>query len=203
MARIESIDELRRIYAAAKGRSVEKEMRRLEKHSRRVIELSPFLIIGTMGSDGLCDVSPRGEEPGFVAVLDDETVAIPDRPGNNRLDTLENVLANPAIALIFLIPGMDETLRINGFAEISDDDDLRRRFEVKGKLPATVLVVKIKQVYLHCAKSIMRAKLWDADTHIDRKILPTMGRMINNQTGSTARAESQEDALARYKTQLY
>jgi hypothetical protein len=203
MARIETMADLRRIYIAAKGRAVEKELDRLEKHSRRLIELSPFLIIGTMGADGLADVSPRGEAPGFVQVLDDETVAIPDRPGNNRLDTLGNILDNPAVALIFLIPGMDEVLRINGMAQIRDDDDLRQRFAVKGKLPATVLVVKIKQLYLHCPKAIMRAGLWDAATHIDRKTLPTLGRMIADQINSTAPAEGQAEMVARYKTQLY
>ena len=203
MARIETMAELHRIYVAAKGRAVEKELRRLEKHSRRLIELSPFLIIGTMGADGLADVSPRGEAPGFVQVLDDETVAIPDRPGNNRLDTLGNILDNPAVALIFLIPGMDEVLRINGLAEIRDDDDLRQRFAVKDRLPATVLVVKIKQLYLHCPKAIMRAGLWDAATHIDRKTLPTLGRMIADQIDSAAPTEGQAEMVARYKTQLY
>lgn len=203
MARIETMAELRRIYVAAKGRAVEKELCRLEKHSRRLIELSPFLIIGTMGADGLADVSPRGEAPGFVQVLDDETVAIPDRPGNNRLDTLGNILDNPAVALIFLIPGMDEVLRINGLAEIRDDDDLRQRFAVKDKLPATVLVVKIKQLYLHCPKAIMRAGLWDAATHIDRKTLPTLGRMIADQIDSAAPTEGQAEMVKRYKTQLY
>ena len=203
MARIETSEELRRIYAAAKGRTVEKILYRLEKHSRRMIELSPFLIIGTMGGDGLADVSPRGEGPGFVQVLDDETVAIPDRPGNNRLDTFANILDNPAVALIFLIPGVDEVLRVNGYAEIRTDDDLRQRFAVEDKLPATVLVVKIKQVFLHCAKAIMRAGLWDADKQIDRKTLPTLGRMINDQIDSAAPAEPQEEMVARYKTQLY
>ena len=203
MARIETMAELRNHYVAAKGRAVDKELQRLEKHSRRLIELSPFLILGTMGADGLTDVSPSGEAPGFVQVIDDETVAIPDRPGNNRLDTLGNILGNPAVALIFLIPGMDEVLRINGFAEIRDDDDLRQRFAVKGKLPATVLVVKIKQLYLHCPKAIMRAGLWDAATHIDRKSLPTLGRMIADQIDSAAPTEGQEEMVQRYKTQLY
>jgi len=203
MAKIETVDELRDIYVVAKGRAVEKELRRLEKHSRRVIELSPFLIIGTMGEDGLSDVSPRGEAPGFVQVLDDETVAIPDRPGNNRLDTLTNILHNPAVALIFLIPGVDEVLRINGFAEIRDDDELRQRFAVNGKLPATVLVVTVKQAYLHCPKAIMRAGLWNAAAQIDRKTLPTLGRMIADQIDSTAPTESQDVMVARYKTQLY
>jgi len=203
MARIESEAELRRIYAVAKGRAVEKVLPRLERHSRRMIELSPFLVIGTMGRDGLADASPRGERPGFVQVLDDETLAIPDRPGNNRLDTLTNILDNPAVALIFLVPGVDEVLRVNGFAEIRDDADLRRRFAVDGKRPATVLVVKIAQVYLHCAKAIMRAGLWNAEMRIDRKTVPTMGRMINDQINAAAPVESQEDMVARYRTQLY
>lgn len=203
MARIKTVDELRGLYIAAKGRAVEKELDRLEKHARRIIELSPFLIIGTVGEDGLTDVSPRGEAPGFVQVLDDETVAIPDRPGNNRLDTLTNILHDPAVALIFLIPGVDEVLRINGHAEIRDDDELRQRFEIKGKLPATVLVVQVKQAYLHCPKAIMRAGLWDPSKHIDRKSLPTLGQMISDQIDATAPVESQDVMVKRYESQLY
>jgi len=129
-------------------------MEKLEKHSRRFIELSPFLVMATSRPDGLADASPKGDLPGFVQVLDDYTIAIPDRPGNNRLDSMENLITNPAVGLIFFIPGLNETLRINGTVEIRDDMDLIERFEVNGKLPKTVFVVSVKEAYLHCADAL-------------------------------------------------
>jgi len=203
MARIETIGGLRKIYKEATGRAAVKVMPKLEKHSRRFIELSPFLVIASIGADGLADVSPRGEKPGFVAVLDDETVAIPDRPGNNRLDTFSNILTNPAVGLIFFIPGVNEVLRLNGYAEIRDDEDLRKSFEVNGRRPATVLVVSLREAYLHCAKAIMRSALWDENAKIDRALLPTMGQMINDQIGSGTPPETQEELVARHLTELY
>lgn len=203
MSRIETIEDLRKIYKEATGRAAEKVISRLEKHSLRFIELSPFLVIATIGADNLADVSPRGEKPGFVRALDDTTLAIPDRPGNNRLDTFSNLLVNPTVGLIFFIPGVDEVLRINGHAEIRDDEDLRNMFAVNGKLPATVLVVSLKEAYLHCAKAIMRAELWDERAKIDRALLPTMGRMMKDQIGTDIPVESQEELVARHRSEFY
>jgi PPOX class probable FMN-dependent enzyme len=203
MTHIKTVEQLRQIYKYPKGRPVEKVISRFEEHSRAFIALSPFLIIGSSRKDGIGDVSPRGEAPGFVKVLDDTTCAIPDRPGNNRLDTMNNILQHPQIGLIFLIPGVNETLRINGVAEIRDDDDLRQMFVVNERLPATVMVVKVNEIYLHCAKALMRSRLWQGATKIDRCQLPTMGKMINDQINSDTPLENQEDMAARYEKTLY
>jgi PPOX class probable FMN-dependent enzyme len=203
MTQIKTTDQLRQIYKLPKGRPIEKVINRFEKHSRNFVAHSPFLIIGSVRKDGLSDVSPRGEEPGFVKIIDDTTLAIPDRPGNNRLDTLSNILERPYVGLIFLVPGVNETLRINGMAELRDDDDLRELFVVRKRLPATVLLVKVNEIYLHCAKAIMRSKLWDEDTKIERSQLPTMGQMISDQTNASAPNESQVNMIERYKKLLY
>jgi len=159
MAVITDIERLRQIYGHAKGRAVTKQLDHLEKHCRAFIALSPMVMLGSQGKSGPADVTPRGDAAGFVQVLDEKPLALPDRPGNNRLDTLSNILENPSVGLLFLVPGMDEVLRINGSAEIRDDDALRQRFEVKGKLPATVLVITVREVYFHCAKALMRSEL--------------------------------------------
>jgi PPOX class probable FMN-dependent enzyme len=203
MARIETAEQLRAIYGYPKGRSVAKQMAKLERHSRRFIELSPFLVMATSRRDGLADASPKGDLPGFVHVLDDSTVAIPDRPGNNRLDGMENILANPTVGLIFFIPGIDETLRINGTVEIRDDEDLRQRFAVDGKPAVSVYVVHIEEVYLHCAKALIRSKLWAAESQAAVRPLPSCGQMMKDQTGDAAPAETQEAMLARYAEVLY
>ena len=203
MAQITSREALRTHYRQAQGRAVDKQLTRFEKHCRHFISLSPFVLIGSSGADGKADVSPRGETPGFVQVLDDERLAIPDRPGNNRLDTMENILANPAVGLLFLIPGVDETLRVNGRAAIHDDEDLRQRFQVKGRLPATVLVVTANEIYLHCAKALMRSELWNPDARIERSELPTIGEMLRDQINDGEEAEPQEEMVRRYKEVLY
>ena len=204
MSRIESVEQLRTIYRQPKELAAKKVIPRLEAHSKRIIELSPFLVISTMGEDGIADVSPRGDAPGFVQVIDDETIAIPDRPGNNRLDTLTNILGNPSVGTIFFVPGVDEVLRINGDAELRDDAELRERFEVRGKLPASVILVKTKEIYLHCAKAIMRAGLWDASAQVvDRRSLPTIGQMIVDQVGGDRPTQSHEDVKREYEKVLY
>jgi len=203
MAKLTTITELRKYYPEAKGRAVSKQMTHLEKHSRRFIELSPFLTLGTVGEDRLGDVSPKGDTPGFVHIQDDTTLLIPDRPGNNRLDSLTNLLSNPAIGLIFFIPGVQEVLRINGRGEVRDDPEMLNLFDPKDKPPRTVIVVHIQEVYLHCAKSILRSNLWDAETKVDRSVLPTMNQMVADQIGHSGPVESQEDMLTRYAKRLY
>jgi PPOX class probable FMN-dependent enzyme len=203
MAKIDGVDGLRAIYKQPSGRAVEKQLAALDRHCRRFIELSPFLLISTQGPDGLGDLSPKGDAPGFVAVLDDNTIAIPDRLGNNRLDTLENLTRNPGVGLIFLVPGVDETCRLNGTAEIRDDEDLLNRFVVNRKPPATVIVVSVKEAYLHCAKALMRAKLWDTARHVERSTLPSIGEMIRDQRGLGGAAESQDEMVEYYRKNLY
>ena len=203
MSILDTSDALRQIYGHAKGRAVSKQMSKLEKHSKRFIELSPFLVMATSRPDGLADASPKGDHPGFVQVLDDNTIAIPDRPGNSRLDSMENLLANPAIGLIFFIPSVNETLRINGFAEIRDDVELLDRFQVNDKSPRAVYVITVKEVYLHCAKALMRSKLWSPNSEGPERPIPTIGQMIKDQTGDTGPVESQVDMEAKYKKALY
>lgn len=202
MAKIETVEALRAIYPAAKGRSVTKQLDRIEKHGQRFVEAAPFLVLGSAGPDGLVDVSPKGDGPGFVHVLDERTLAMPDRPGNNRLDSFENLLANPGVALIFMIPGVEETYRVNGIAELRDDEALRARFEVNGKRPATVLLVHVREAYLHCAKALMRSKLWEPESWLAERPVAPMGEMIRDQTGGGT-PESQAEMTARYREQLY
>ena len=141
---IKSREELRTLYKSPGDGAVRKELPRLDGHCRSFIAKSPFVLIGSSDGNGNADVTPKGDRPGFVAILDDNTIAIPDRPGNNRLDTLENIVVNPAVGLLFLIPGMNETLRINGHARITADVTLRERLAVDGKLPISVTIVSVK-----------------------------------------------------------
>lgn len=203
MAAIDTLEALQQLYKPAQGRALAKQMAALDKHARQFIGLSPFALISTAGADGGCDVSPKGDGPGFVAVLDDATLAIPDRPGNNRMDSYRNILENPHVGMLFLIPGVAETLRVNGSAEIRDDPDLLARFTVRGRLPATVLLVHVSEVFLHCAKCVMRSKLWDPDAQIARGLLPSMTEMINDQTGRADPVLSEERVWAGYQKVLY
>ncbi len=203
MTKISSQDDLRRLYKLPRGRPVDKQLDHIDPHDRRFIELSPFVVIASSDNQGRADTSPRGEAPGFVHVIDDHTLAIPDRPGNNRLDTMENLLENPEVGLIFLIPGVNEALRVNGSAEIRDDEELRARFEVNGKRPVTVIIVRVRETFLHCAKALMRARLWEDDAKHAERPIPTMGEMIRDQIDSTEPPESDEDMTRRYRKVLY
>jgi uncharacterized protein len=178
---VESREELRALYGQPGDKATRKELRFLDAHTKNFIAKSPFLLIGSQDAAGNADVTPKGDKPGFVAVLDDITLAIPDRPGNNRLDTFENLVANPAIGLIFLIPGMDETLRVNGEARITADAALRERFAVDGRPPISVIVVKVRAAFLHCAKAFMRSQLWRPDTWPARGEMPTLGAILRDQ----------------------
>jgi len=174
-------EELRAHYKPVHDAASRKEMRSLDAHCRRFIEASPFVLIGSSDGNGNADVTPKGDRRGFVAILDDVTIAIPDRPGNNRLDTLENIIVNPAVGLLFLIPGMNETLRVNGEAGITTDQALRERLAVDGKLPQSVVVVTVKAAYMHCAKAFMRSDLWKPESWPDRASLPTLGQILRDQ----------------------
>jgi PPOX class probable FMN-dependent enzyme len=196
MRQITSRDELRAIYKPASERALRKELRRLDGHFTSFIARSPFVLIGSSDGQGHADVTPKGDRPGFVAVLDETTIAIPDRPGNNRLDTHENIIDEPSIGLLFLIPGMNETLRINGKAFITDDEALRQRLAVEGKLPQSVIVVKVEAAYMHCAKAFMRSDLWTPETWPDRSTMPTLGQILTDQISGDVTAEATDKALA-------
>lgn len=192
---VNSVEELRAHYKAASERAVKKELPFLDAHARNFLARSPFVLIGSQDGNGNADVTPKGDKPGFVAMLDDVTIAIPDRPGNNRLDTLENIVANPAVGLLFLIPGMNETLRINGEGRITADAGLRAQLAVDGREPATVLIVKIKAVYMHCAKAFMRSELWSPESWPDRADMPTLGAILRDQIGLAESASELDDSL--------
>jgi PPOX class probable FMN-dependent enzyme len=168
---------LRAVHHAPMSRATDKVLGALDGHCRRVIALSPFCVIATQGRGG-ADVSPRGDPPGFVRVLDDRTLLVPDRVGNNRLDAMTNLIANPRIGMLFLVPGMNETLRINGTARITDDQRLLGASAVAGRAPKVGLVVAIEEAFLHCAKALVRSALWDPARHIDRAILPSYAEML-------------------------
>ena len=172
---------LRTVYPAPSGGALGKQLDWIDPHSRRFIELSPFLCIGTSRPDGLADVSPRGGEPGFVHVLDERHIAMPDRPGNNRLDTLTNIAHSPSVGLLFFVPGFEEMLRVNGIAEVTVEPALMERFAVEGKLPRSVMKVEVREVYLHCTKALKRSALWDASKQVPRDTMPSFGEMLRDQ----------------------
>jgi uncharacterized protein len=173
------VDEasLRALHHQPMLRATGKVLRTLDQYCSRIISLSPFCIIATQGPKG-ADVSPRGDSPGFVRVLDGLTLLLPDRIGNNRLDSMTNLLVNPRIGLLFLVPGMNETLRINGTARITDDARLLAPSAVKDRAPKVGLVIGVEEALLHCAKALVRSALWDESRHIDRSILPTYAQML-------------------------
>lgn len=173
---------LRSLYPATHLLASQKSLTALDPHAREFIRRSPFLTIGTQNQDGKADVSPRGDPAGFVRVLDDHTLAIPDRPGNNRLDTLSNILANPNVGLLFVVPGFDDTLRINGRAVLSTEPELLRSMAVNDRLPVLAIVVTVAEVFLHCAKAFRRSRLWDPDARQDRTEMPSLLKMILDQT---------------------
>jgi hypothetical protein len=195
---------LRSRYRAVSKLAQQKVMPRLDKHSRAFIALSPFLCISTAAETGKADVSPRGDPPGFVQVLDDETLLIPDRSGNNRLDTFSNIIANPNVGLIFFVPGMEETLRIDGTAEIVAEHPALQNCAVNGSVPDTGILVRVGHAHLHCAKALKRAKLWDAEAQIDRKSFPTLGKMITDQVAALEMsAEEADERIDEGYTKLY
>ena len=173
--------ELRTVYGTPNKRSQQKVLGHLDQHCRRFIALSPFCVLSTAGAGGRVDVSPRGDVPGFVAVPDDRTLLIPDRPGNNQIDSLRNVVAQPHVGLLFLVPGMNETLRVKGTAEIVTDGDLLATLSVKGRSPVSILRVTVGEAFLHCAKALIRARLWDPASQVERSSFPTYGQMLADQ----------------------
>jgi hypothetical protein len=173
-----SEQELRELYGFPGERAVAKEQPALDEHCRAFIAHAPFLVLGTAGADGRCDVSPKGDAPGFVHVLDDHHLAVPDRLGNNRLDGMRNIVENAHVGLLFFIPGREDTLRVNGRARIVRDEALLERLAVGGKRPVTALVVEVEQCFLHCARAFKRAGLWQPERWPDTTGVPSMQRAI-------------------------
>jgi PPOX class probable FMN-dependent enzyme len=196
-------DQLEALYDKPFGPSLVKEIDHVNAHYRAFIEAAPFFAMATCGADGL-DCSPRGDPPGFVRVRDEKTLLIPDRRGNNRIDSLRNLLDDPRVSLLFLIPGCGETIRVVGHAAISTDPALCRGFTIDGKAPRCVVVVTVERVYYQCAKAIVRSKLWDPATRIERESLPTPGTILAGITkGAMGGPEHDRTAPERLKATIY
>jgi len=207
---VTSEDELRGNYGEPMDIALMKQLGKLDEHCKNFVSRSPFLCIGTSAADGKADVSPRGDPPGFVQVIDDNTIFIPDRPGNNRLDTMSNIVANPNVGLLFLIPGFEDALRVNGKATLVKDKKILERCAVNRKVPAMGIMVEINEAYLHCAKAVRRSKLWNAESQQDRKEMPTLAQMILEQVATPEKQPTKEDIEEgdefiedNYKTGLY
>lgn len=199
---IESEGQLRELYGFPKGRAQNKQLDALEKHSVTFIQCSPFVTLSTYSALGNVDCSPRGGAPGFVKVLNNGCIVIPEAKGNNRLDSLVNIIETNRIGCLFFIPGVDETLRINGSARISTSPEYLRLFSSERNPPKACIELDIKEVFLHCAKAFMRSNLWSTEARRERSLLPTMGEMINDQLSLNDEPESQESMIERYKRDL-
>lgn len=200
--------ELRHKMGFASGLAVQKARPALDKHSRTFISMSPFLVLSTSGADGKADVSPRGDPPGFVHIIDDTSFLIPDRPGNNRLDTMVNIAQNPNVACLFFIPGFEDTLRVAGKASVTDDENLLRHCMVNGKQPTVGVVVKVEEAFIHCAKALKRSRLWHDDYKQDRSQMPSIARIVLEQVEGDAVDEavvSEADVSVEqnYKNEMY
>jgi uncharacterized protein len=197
--------QLRGLYQEPMELALLKQLDRLDDHCRNFIAHSPFLVIGSTRPGRGTDVSPRGDAPGFARVLDANTIAIPDRPGNNRLDTMSNIAADAEVGLLFFIPGIDETLRVNGRARLSRDPALLAAAAIKGREPRLVIVVTVREAFLHCGKALKRSRLWHDDYRVEKKDFPSLGRMIVEQTKPKQITVEQADAFIEdnYVTGLY
>ena len=203
---ITTLPALRQLYGPARERALKKEIPVLDAHAVQFIGLSPFVVLASSDAQGHMDASPRGGNAGFVKVLDPQTLLVPDAPGNNRLDTLQNIIATGRLGTLFMVPGFDETLRVNGRAVLSTDPaDLALCADAR-RTPALVIRLTVESVYLHCAKAFMRSGLWDAARHTDRAQMPSMAEMLRDQIraykGEEIEVETQTQMLERYRQTL-
>lgn len=200
--KIDTINELRNLYGFPKGRAKDKELKKLEKHSINFIEKSPFFILSTYNKNGKLDASPRGGSIGFIKVLNNNSIVFSDAKGNNRMDSLSNIIETKSVGTLFFIPGIDETLRVNGNAFITTEENYLELFSEEKNKPKSCIVINIEEVFLHCAKALMRSKLWDIDSMIDRNTFPTMGKMLKDQLGTLEEPETLEAMKNRYLKDL-
>ena len=196
-------DELHALYGPPSERAVKKQLTRFDKHCRTFIARSPFLVIASSDPSGRCDASPKGDAPGFVQVLDEETLLIPDRLGNNRVDTIGNLLERPGVGLIFFVPGINETLRVNGRARITTDPTVLEPLAVNGKTPRSGILVAAEEIYFHCGKALIRSDLWNPERHLRRSEFPSLGRILADQIGGISIEEAERQTAESYKTRLY
>ena len=200
---LKDLDALERLYGNPAEASIEKEIDYIHPHYRAFIQAAPFVVIATNGPGGL-DASPRGDPAGFVTVEDEKTLLIPDRRGNKRIDTLRNVIADDRIGLLFLVPGVSETIRVNGRAAISVAPELLARFSIEGKIPQSVLVVRVETVYFQCSRAVIRSGIWNTDRQIERSMLPSVGTILADLSkGRVGGAEYDRELPERMRTTLY
>ena len=197
------MDDLRSLYPEPSALAVAKQLDRLDPHAVHFIGRSPFLVMATADASGACDASPRGDAPGFVAVLDERRLVIPDRPGNNRVDSLGNLAANPQVGLLFFVPGVLETLRVNGRAALTTDAAHLAPLAVEGRTPRSALLVTVEEVYFHCGKALKRSSLWDPARHAEAGEIPTLGRILADQTRAIGVAEAEARVATGYRDHLY
>jgi hypothetical protein len=195
MSVIRDVAELEALYGTPNDASTVKEVPRITPHYRALIEASPFVSLATVGPEGI-DCSPRGDRPGFVRIHDDRTLMLPDRRGNNRVDSLRNIVRDPRVALLFLIPGVGNTLRVNGRAHLSIDPDLLASFTMEGKAPRSVMVMAVETVYFQCARALIRSELWNPARHVDPKSLPTPGQILAALSDNTVGGEAYDSEWA-------
>lgn len=200
---VKTQEDLRAHFGRLSPLAEKKVLHRLDKFCRDFIALSPFLVLASGDGKGKADASPRGDAPGFVTVLDDATLLIPDRRGNNRVDTFGNILASPGVGLIFFVPGINETLRINGKAQISQDAELLTPLAVQNVVPTIGLKVHVEEAFFHCGKALMRSKLWTPEAQVERHSFPSLGRIIAEQTAAIEVEVAEKTMEEAYRTRLY
>ncbi|MCJ2050598.1 pyridoxamine 5'-phosphate oxidase family protein [Methylobacterium sp. J-070] len=195
--------ELRAQFGTVGPLAAHKVLDHIDDYGRRFIALSPFLVLASADASGNVDASPRGDAPGFVAVPDARTLVIPDRRGNNRIDTFLNLLESPGVGLIFMVPGINETLRVNGTAAMTQDADLLDSMSAQGKVPAAGLVVRVREAFFHCGKAMIRSGLWDPERHVGRSAFPSLGRILADQTAAATVPDAEAMIADAYRTRLY
>jgi len=202
---LEHESELRELMGTPSEVVIKKQLDALDVHCRSFIAASPFVVIGTVDGSGRCDVSPRGDAAGFVLVLDEKRLVVPDRPGNRRIDSIRNILETGRIGMLFVVPGVDEELRVNGRAWVTRDESLLEKMEAQGKRPVLAIGVEVEECFLHCGKAIKRSQLWDPSKHVDRKSLPSLARMLSDQSCAPGVSVEELDAMIQesYAKRLY
>jgi len=204
---VESMEELRKLYDSPMDMVLKKQKSELDEYSTKFLSLSAFAVLSTSDMNGNMDCSPRGDYQGFIQKLDSKTIAIPDRPGNNRLDSLSNIIKNPNVGVLSLVSGFSECLRINGTAKISTDTRLLEKFKYQGKLPKSVSIISINEIYFHCAKAITRSQLWNKESQVSRDVMPSLGKILMAQidpSKSKEEVQKVEELIEnRVKTTLY
>jgi len=200
---LKTVADLEAVYGAPNPRSLLKEIDHLNEDYRAFVEASPFIVLSSVGAEGT-DASPKGDAPGFVHILNERTLAIPDRPGNNRIDNLRNIVEDGRVSVLFIVPGVGETLRVNGTATVTTDPELIASFAVQDKLPRSVILVHVQTVYFHCSKALVRSKLWERGAEEAKPALPTAGKILQHISGGAFDGEAYDRELPeRLKTTLY